>query len=62
MVLRYADQQTEYNGRQTALDNARNQWLSEQLSGQTAATSESALSGQKARQDAINRRAAQYSV
>jgi len=58
----YADQQTEYNGRQTALDNARNQWLAEQLSGQTAATSESALSGQKARQDAINRRAAQYAV
>ena len=58
----YADQQTEYNSRQTALDNARNQWLAEQLSGQTSATSESALSGQKARQDAINRRAAQYAV
>lgn len=58
----YADQQTEYNSRQSALDNARNQWLAEQLSGQTTATSESALSGQKARQDAINRRAAQYAV
>lgn len=58
----FADQQTEYNSRQTALDNARNQWLAEQLSGRTSATSESALSGQKARQDAINRRAAQYAV
>lgn len=56
----YADQQTEYQGRQAALDNARTQFLSDQLASKTNFTSEQGLTGQKARQDAINRRAAQY--
>jgi hypothetical protein len=54
----YADQQTEYNGRQAALDNARTQFLSDQTAGKTNFTADQGLTAEKARQDAINRRAA----
>lgn len=58
----YADQETEYKGRQAALDQARTQFLTDQTAGRTNFTEEQNLSTQKARQDAINRRAAQYNL
>lgn len=54
----WGDQQDEFKGRQTSMNNARNMFLSDQLAEKNEFDQESLLSGQKARQDAINRRAA----
>lgn len=58
----YADQMAEYNGRQSAMDNAQTTFLNSQTQNKNNFDTQENLSSQKAREDAINRRALQYNI
>jgi hypothetical protein len=58
----YADLENDFKRRQTDLDTGRTNFLANLASGQKNFTTEQQLAMEKARQDAIARRAAQYGI